>query len=305
MRHRITKAILPVAGLGTRFLPATKSIPKEILPLVDKPLIQYAIDEARAAGIKEFIFVTSRGKGALEDYFDGSPELETLLRRRGKTELLATLKSTEMDSGEIAYIRQKVPLGLGHAVACAHRLIAHEAVAVLLPDDVVASVKPCLQQMVESWTETRGNMVGVMEVPADQTAAYGILDIADDMSRLVRARGLVEKPAPDIAPSRLAVVGRYILMPNVLRHLRNTAPGVGDEIQLTDALNRAAREDGDVFGYRFDGTRYDCGSKSGFLAATVDFALRQPDLRDAFLSHLVDTVAREGTATAPPRAARA
>jgi UTP--glucose-1-phosphate uridylyltransferase len=286
MRQKVTKAIFPVAGLGTRFLPATKSIPKEVLPLVDRPLIQYCIDEARAAGIKEFIFVTSRGKSALEDYFDNAPQLEKTLRQKGKTELLEELRQTDMESGAIAYIRQKKAKGLGHAVACAHRFIANEPFAVLLPDDVIAADKPCLQQMVEAWEETRGNMVGVMEVPEDQISSYGVLDVKEDMNRLVTARGMVEKPTISDAPSRLAVVGRYILTPSVMRALRRTDPGVGGEIQLTDAINSTAMEEDNVYGYRFEGTRYDCGSKAGFLEATVDFALRRPELRDRFTCFL-------------------
>ncbi len=282
MRKKVTKAIFPVAGLGTRFLPATKSIPKEILPLVDKPLIQYSIDEARAAGIKEFIFVTARGKSALEDYFDNAPELEKTLRQKGKEDLLSILRQTNMDSGAIAYIRQRRPLGLGHAVACAQRLIGNEPFAVLLPDDVIAADKPCLQQMVEAWEETRGNMVGIMEVGPDRISSYGVIDVKEDMNRIVSVRGLVEKPAPGTAPSNLAVIGRYILTPQVMRSLRSVAPGAGGEIQLTDAINHAAREHRNVYGFRFDGRRYDCGCKAEYLEATVDFALARSDLRERF-----------------------
>ncbi|MEL7404855.1 MAG: sugar phosphate nucleotidyltransferase, partial [Pseudomonadota bacterium] len=192
MRRKLTKAIFPVAGLGTRFLPATKSVPKEIMTLVDKPLVQYAIDEARAAGIKEFIFVTSRGKGALEDYFDNAPQLEQELRKKGKDELLEVLKSTNMDSGEIAYTRQNKPLGLGHAVWCARRLIGNEPFAVILPDDVIAGQKPCLEQMVEAFEETGGNIVAAMEVPDEKTSSYGMLDVKDDMGKLVSTKGMVE-----------------------------------------------------------------------------------------------------------------
>src|SRR6056297_3020282 len=219
MKQRVTKAVFPVAGLGTRFLPATKSVPKEIMTLVDRPLIQYAIDEARAAGIKEFIFVTSRGKGALEDYFDEAPQLEQTLRKAGKRELLDTLQSTNMESGAIAYIRQHKALGLGHAVWCARRLIADEPFAVILPDDVIAADKPCLQQMVEAYEETGGSMVAAMEVPRDRTSAYGILDVSEDMGNMVKVKEMVEKPAPGTAPSNLAVIGRYILSPDVLAHL--------------------------------------------------------------------------------------
>jgi len=285
-RKKVTKAIFPVAGLGTRFLPATKAIPKEIMTLVDRPLIQYAIDEARAAGIREFIFVTSRGKSALEDYFDTSPELEGELRRRGKLELLETLRSTNMDSGAIAYVRQNRPMGLGHAVWCARRLIGDEPFAVLLPDDVIAANKPCLQQMIEAHENTGGSMVAAMEVPAASTGAYGVLDVAEDMGAIVRVKGLVEKPAPGEAPSNLAVIGRYILRPEVLAHLNRLKHGAGGEIQLTDAIAAETQGPAGVFGFRFRGSRYDCGSKAGFLQATVAFGLSRPDLRDEFSAYL-------------------
>ena len=208
MTRKITKAIFPVAGLGTRFLPATKSVPKEIMTLVDKPLVQYAVDEARAAGIKEFIFVTSRGKGALEDYFDHAPQLENELRKKGKDQLLEILKNTNMDSGEVAYMRQHKALGLGHAVWCARRLIGNEPFAVILPDDVIAAEKPCLKQMVDAYEETGGNMVAAMEVRPDQTSSYGILDIENDMGSVAAIKGMVEPPKAAEAPSNLAVIGR-------------------------------------------------------------------------------------------------
>jgi UTP--glucose-1-phosphate uridylyltransferase len=290
MGKKITKAIFPVAGLGTRFLPATKSVPKEIMTLVDRPLVQSAIDEARAAGIKEFIFVTSRGKGALEDYFDNAPQLEQELRKKGKDELLEILKSTNMDSGEIAYLRQHKPLGLGHAVWCARRLIANEPFAVILPDDVIAADKPCLKQMVEAFEETGGNMVAAMEVPDAATKSYGILDVKEDMGSIVSTKGMVEKPEPGSAPSNLAVIGRYILTPAVLQKLNKKEAGTGGEIQLTDAID-AAREDGEeVYGYRFQGQRFDCGSKAGFLQATVAFALARDDLRDDLWNYISDVV---------------
>ena len=290
MRTKVTKAIFPVAGLGTRFLPATKSVPKEIMTLVDRPLVQYAIDEARAAGIKEFIFVTSRGKGALEDYFDNAPQLESELRKKGKTELLEILKSTNMDSGEIAYMRQHKPLGLGHAVWCARRLIANEPFAVILPDDVIAAEKPCLAQMVEAFEETQSNIVAAMEVPDHMTGSYGILDIKEDMGSIVSTKGMVEKPGPGTAPSNLAVIGRYILTPTVLQKLNRKEAGAGGEIQLTDAID-AAREDGEeVYGFRFQGQRFDCGSKAGFLQATGACALARPELRDDLGTSLSDGV---------------
>jgi UTP--glucose-1-phosphate uridylyltransferase len=293
---KVTKAIFPVAGLGTRFLPATKSIPKEILTLVDRPLIQYAIDEARAAGIKEFIFVTSRGKSALEDYFDHSPELEATLRRAGKDALLEILRETNMDSGAIAYVRQNRPLGLGHAVWCARRLIGDETFAVLLPDDVIAAEKPCLQQMVEAYAQTGGNIVAAMEVPVAKTPSYGVLDVAEDMGAVVSVKGMVEKPKAGEAPSSLAVIGRYILSPKVMSNLDKVKPGVGGEIQLTDAIAKEAETPGTVFGYRFRGQRYDCGTKAGFLQATVAFALARPDLRDEFSAYLNDMVAMQKAA---------
>ena len=238
MRKKVTKAVFPVAGLGTRFLPATKSVPKEIMTLVDRPLIQYAIDEARAAGIKEFIFVTSRGKGALEDYFDHNPTLEQELRKKGKDQLLEALKNTNMESGAIAYIRQHKALGLGHAVWCARRLISNEPFAVILPDDVIAAEKPCLQQMVEAYEEVGGgNMVAAMEVPPEKASAYGVLDVAEDMGAMVDVRGMVEKPKAEDAPSNLAVIGRYILSPNVLSNLNQIKTGAGGEVQ-TDRCNR-------------------------------------------------------------------
>jgi UTP--glucose-1-phosphate uridylyltransferase len=227
MTRRVTKAVFPVAGLGTRFLPATKSIPKEILTLVDRPLIQYAIDEARAAGITEFIFVTARGKSALEDYFDRAPELESALRTKGKTDLLEVLDDTNMDSGAIAYIRQHQALGLGHAVWCAKRLIGDEPFAVILPDDVIAAAKPCLQQMVEAYAEIGGCMVAAMEVPSAQTSSYGVLDVDLCAGPVLRVKGMVEKPAPGAAPSNLAVIGRYILTPEVLGHLDRKQAGTG------------------------------------------------------------------------------
>jgi len=290
MHKKVTKAIFPVAGLGTRFLPATKSVPKEIMTLVDRPLIQYAIDEARAAGIKEFIFVTSRGKGALEDYFDHAPTLEQELRQKGKDDLLGILTDTNMDSGAIAYIRQHKALGLGHAVWCARRLIGNEPFAVVLPDDVIAAEKPCLQQMVEAYDETGGNIVATMEVPPEKASSYGVLDVHKDMGQLVKVKGLVEKPPADQAPSNLAVIGRYILNPSVLRSLDQMKLGSGGEIQLTDAVANEVLGEPGVYGYRFQGQRFDCGSKSGFLQATVAFALAREDLRVDLLTYIRDVV---------------
>ena len=296
MKKRVTKAIFPVAGLGTRFLPATKSIPKEIMTLVDRPLIQYAIDEARAAGIKEFIFVTSRGKSALEDYFDNAPELESTLRKKGKTEMLDMLKDTNMDSGAIAYIRQHKALGLGHAVWCARRLVHNEPFAVILPDDVIAAETPCLQQMVEAHEDTGGCMVAAMEVPQDKASAYGVIDIKEDLGAMVSVKGLVEKPAPQDAPSNLAVIGRYILTPKIMQNLNKIKSGSGGEVQLTDAIDAELSEGRDVFGYRFRGQRFDCGSKAGFLQATVAFGLARDDLHDEFDAYLRELVTMQQAA---------
>ncbi|WP_170516281.1 UTP--glucose-1-phosphate uridylyltransferase GalU [Ruegeria atlantica] len=296
MTRKVTKAIFPVAGLGTRFLPATKSVPKEIMTLVDRPLVQYAIDEARAAGITEFIFVTSRGKSALEDYFDHNLVLEQELKAKGKDELLETLNATNMESGAIAYIRQHKALGLGHAVWCARRLIGDEPFAVMLPDDVIAADKPCLQQMIEAYEETGGNMVAAMEVPEDKTSAYGVLDVGENIGTVVRARGMVEKPNPEDAPSNLAVIGRYVLGPSVLYNLNQLKRGSGGEIQLTDAIAEDIGNGVPVFGYKFNGQRFDCGSKSGFLQATVAFALARQDLREDLSQYLRDVVATDQAA---------
>lgn len=290
MKRKVTKAIFPVAGLGTRFLPATKSIPKEIMTLVDRPLIQYAIDEARAAGIKEFIFVTSRGKSALEDYFDAAPVVEAELRRKGKKDLLELLKMTNMESGAIAYIRQQKALGLGHAVWCARRLIADEPFAVILPDDVIAAEKPCLQQMMEAYAETGGNMVAAMEVPAEKASSYGVLDIREDMGALVAVSGMIEKPKPHEAPSNLAVIGRYILTPKIMDNLNRKKSGAAGEIQLTDAIAAEIAAANNVYGFRFRGQRFDCGSKAGFLQATVAFGLARDDLHDEFAAFLHEMV---------------
>ena len=291
MKRKVTKAVFPVAGMGTRFLPATKSVPKEIMTLVDRPLVQYAIDEARAAGIEEFIFVTARGKSALEDYFDHLPELERKLENDGKTELLEVLQATNMDSGAIAYIRQHRALGLGHAVGCARRLIGDEPFAVMLPDDVIAAETPCLQQMVEAHAETGGCMVAAMEVPAHAAKSYGILDLQEDMGSIVQVKGMVEKPKAGTEPSNLAVIGRYILTPEVLTNLESVKPSVGGELQLTDAIAMEIKQGRPVYGYRFRGERFDCGSKAGFLQATVAFGLAREELRQEFEGYLQSVVA--------------
>jgi UTP--glucose-1-phosphate uridylyltransferase len=286
MTNRVTKAVLPVAGFGTRFLPATKSVPKEILPLVDRPLIQYTIDEARAAGIREFIFVTSRGKSALEDYFDSAPELEAALQEGGKTALLEVLKQTDMQSGSVAYVRQQERRGLGHAVWCARHLIGDEPFAVMLPDDVIEAETPCLQQMMEAYREVGGNMVATMEVAPESVSSYGILDVEPGSGTTMRVKGMVEKPKREMAPSNMAVIGRYILSPQVLRNLEDVEAGAGGEIQLTDAIAAEIDTRKDVSAFRFKGRRFDCGSKPGYLQATVAFGLARPDLRDEFLDFL-------------------
>ena len=261
------------------------------MTLVDRPLIQYAIDEARAAGIREFIFVTAKGKGALEDYFDGAPELEKALRKKGKTELLKELRATDMESGAIAYIRQRETLGLGHAVWCARRLISNEPFAVLLPDDVISAEKPCLQQMVEQYAETGGNMIAAMEVKPEEVSSYGILSVTSTDGRLLSVDDMVEKPSLEDAPSRCAAIGRYILEPKIMNRLKDFKQGNGNEIQLTDAIAQEAREGGKVYGYTFEGKRYDCGSKAGYLKATVAFALEREELKDDFAEFIKRTAA--------------
>ncbi len=288
---QVKKAILPVGGLGTRFLPATKAMPKEMLPIVDKPLIQYAVEEARAAGIEEFIFVTGRGKTAIEDHFDRSWELEQTLQSRDKLALLEQALAFMPPPGQIAYTRQQEPLGLGHAVWCARHSIGDEPFAVLLADDLIQAEAPCMAQMVEAHAELGGNMVAVMDVPRNETQRYGILDVVEGDGRLVRAKGLVEKPAPEEAPSTLSIIGRYILQPDVLQELDRQEVGAGGEIQLTDAMARTI-DRLPFHGFRFEGRRFDCGDKAGFLEATVAFALARDDLGDA----MRDIIARNGDA---------
>ena len=276
MTH-IRKAIFPVAGLGTRFLPATKTVPKEMLPLIDRPLIQYAVDEARAAGIEEFIFITSPSKAALEGYFDGNSALESKLSTGGKDGLLADLLASNMPEGQHSFVRQAQPLGLGHAVRLAARLVGNEPFAVLLADDVIRADTPCLKQMVKAHADIGGNMVATMDVSRAATSSYGVLDIEHRFGRTVRARGMVEKPAPDDAPSTQAVVGRYILQPSVMTRLQGQGAGAGGEIQLTDAI-AADLATTSLNGYHFEGQRFDCGSVAGYIEATLAFALARPDL---------------------------
>jgi UTP--glucose-1-phosphate uridylyltransferase len=281
MAQRIRKAVFPVGGLGTRFLPATKAMPKEMLPVVDKPLIQYAVEEAQAAGIEEFIFVTGRSKTAIEDHFDQSYELETTLRERGKDAQIIAVNSWMPQPGQVAYTRQQVPLGLGHAVWCARNLVGEEPFAVLLADDLILAEKPCLAQMVEAQAQTDGNIVAIMEVPRAHTNRYGVLDVESEDGRLVKMKGVVEKPEPAKAPSNLSIVGRYILQPEVFDHLARVGRGAGNEIQLTDALAALIRGNKPFHGLRFEGTRFDCGDKVGFLQANIAFALARPDMEAA------------------------
>ncbi len=277
MTKPVLKAVFPVAGLGTRFLPATKAMPKEMLPVVDKPLIQYAVEEARDAGIEEFIFVTGRGKGVLLDHFDQGYELEHILEERGKTEALESVRAWMTKPGQVCSTRQQQPLGLGHAVWCARNFISGEPFAVLLADDLILAEPGCLRQMMEVYREIGGNLVAVEDVEREKTMRYGILDVVEDDGRLVRAKGLVEKPDPAEAPSTLSIIGRYILQPQVFDHLDRQERGAGGEIQLTDAM---AKTIGDIpfHGLRFDGRRFDCGGKLGFLEANVAFAVERDDM---------------------------
>jgi UTP--glucose-1-phosphate uridylyltransferase len=278
MNQPVRKAVFPVAGLGTRFLPATKAMPKEMLPIVDKPLIHYAVEEAKAAGIEQFFFVTSRQKSAIDDHFDRAFELEANLRERGKTALLEELEARMPEPGQIAYTRQQMPLGLGHAVWCARSLVGDEPFAVLLADDLMVCEVPCLTQMVEAYHETGGNLAAVIEVPRAQTNRYGVLDVIEDNGRLVRAKGVVEKPEPQAAPSTLTIVGRYIIQPQVFKHLGRGVRGSGGEIQLTDALAELIAGGQPFHGVRFEGKRFDCGDKLGFLEATIALGLEHPEL---------------------------
>ena len=284
----VRKAVFPIAGLGTRFLPATKSMPKEMLPLVDRPLIQHAFEEAREAGIEEFIFITGRGKELLEEHFDYQPELEQTLLSRGKHDMIEKVRQSEMPEGKLFLTRQARPLGLGHAIWCARRLIGNEPFAVMLPDDVFLSKEPCLKQMVDSYKNEGGNMMAVMDVPKEETNKYGILDIGEEKENIVSVKGLVEKPAPENAPSNLSIVGRYILQPEIFNYLSKFEKGAGGEIQLTDAIAHMIGEI-PVNGYRFEGQRYDCGGRRGFIEANIAFSLQDPeignDVRDIIKSY--------------------
>ncbi len=289
MTPKVRKAVFPAAGLGTRFLPATKAQPKEMLPLVDKPLIQYGVEESVRSGIRNIIIVTGRGKSAIEDHFDVSFELENLLARRKRKDLLANVRHVS-DMIDVSYIRQKEALGLGHAVLRARDLVDQEPFAVVLSDDVIDAPKPCLQQLLDVYNEYGASVLALMEVPHDRISAYGVVaaepvPFNGTSDRLYRVTDLVEKPPADQAPSNLAIIGRYILTPDIFESIEQGQPGAGGEIQLTDAL-RHLLSSRPIYGYRFEGKRYDAGDKLGFLQATVEFALARPDLGGKFRDYI-------------------
>jgi len=273
----IRKAVFPVAGLGTRFLPATKVMPKEMLTLADRPLIQHAVEEARDAGIEEFIFITGRKKEMLEEHFDFQPELMDTLEARGKKDLLELVRSSNMPENKLYLTRQAKPLGLGHAIWCAKKLIGDDPFAIILPDDVVLAQKGCMTQMVETYEKIGGNLVGVMDVPREDTSKYGILDINHDDGKLVSIKGLVEKPEPKSAPSTLSIIGRYILQPQVFDYLSAFERGAGNEIQLTDSMAKLIGKQ-PFHGLRYDGVRYDCGDRLGFIEANIAYGLADPKI---------------------------
>ncbi len=278
MTHKpIRKAVFPVAGLGTRFLPATKAIPKEMLPIVDRPLIQYAVDEAREAGIEQMIFVTGRGKGAIEDHFDIAFELERTMAERGKD--LSVLEPTRLGPGNCAYVRQQEPMGLGHAIWCARDIVGDEPFAIFLPDEFMHGSPGCMAQMVAAYNQTGGNLISVLEMPRDKVSSYGVIDPGARHGALTEVRGLVEKPAAKDAPSNLIISGRYILQPEVMRTLENQGKGAGGEIQLTDAMAKMIGQQ-PFHAVTFDGKRYDCGSKVGYIEANLAIALERGDMAD-------------------------
>jgi UTP--glucose-1-phosphate uridylyltransferase len=282
---KVTKAVFPVAGLGTRFLPATKASPKEMLPIVDKPLIQYAVEEAMSAGITEMIFVTGRSKRAIEDHFDKSYEIEAELEARGKERLLELVRSIKPSHVDCFYVRQPEALGLGHAVLCAEKLVGDNPFAVILADDLLYAVPPVMKQMVDVFDHYHSSVIGVEEIPPQDTKSYGIVDGKEWEDAIIKMSGIVEKPAPDVAPSNLGVVGRYVLKPRIFEHLRLIKPGAGGELQLTDAI-QSLLSDEQVLAYKYHGTRFDCGSKLGYLKATVEFALRHPEVAEDFRNYL-------------------
>ena len=281
---KVKKAIIPAAGLGTRFLPATKAQPKEMLPIVDKPTIQYIIEEAVASGIEEILIITGRNKKCIEDHFDKSVELEMELEKSGKSELLELVRDIS-DMVDIHYIRQKEPRGLGHAIHCAKTFVGNEPFAVLLGDDVVDSEVPCLKQLIDCYSEYKTTILGVQTVPESETNKYGIVDGIHIEDRVYKVKDLVEKPSVDEAPSNVAILGRYIITPQIFDILENTEPGKGGEIQLTDALKTLISQEA-MYAYNFEGRRYDVGDKLGFLQSTIEFALKKEELRDRFLDYL-------------------
>ncbi len=290
---KITKAVFPVAGMGTRFLPATKASPKEMLPIVDKPLIQYAVEEAIAAGITELIFVTGRSKRAIEDHFDKAYELETELAARGKAQMLDVVRNIIPANVTCVYIRQAEALGLGHAVLCAKQVVGSDPFAVILADDLLDGEPPVLKQMVDLYAHYRSSVIGVENIPLEETSQYGIVVAREWEKGLHKMTGIVEKPKPEEAPSTLGVVGRYILTPTIFSHLERVQPGAGGEIQLTDGIASLLREE-HALAYEFSGTRYDCGSKLGYLQATVEFALKHPELNSEFRAYLASLHERTG-----------
>ncbi|MZQ98229.1 MAG: UTP--glucose-1-phosphate uridylyltransferase GalU [Acidaminobacter sp.] len=289
---KVRKAVIPAAGLGTRFLPATKAMPKEMLPIVDKPTIQFIIEEAIASGIEEIMIITGKSKRAIEDHFDQSIELELELEKKQNHELLEIVRSVS-EMVDIHYIRQKQPKGLGHAIYCARTFVGNEPFAVLLGDDVVHNAEdPCLGQMIRCYDEVKSTVLGVQEVPHSEVSKYGIVDGMQLSDRVYSVRDLVEKPSAEEAPSNVAILGRYIIKPEIFEILRDTKPGKGGEIQLTDALKELALRD-DMYAYSFEGKRYDVGNKQGFLEATVETALRREDLRGVFLEYMIGVVEKE------------
>jgi UTP--glucose-1-phosphate uridylyltransferase len=287
---KVTKAVFPVAGLGTRFLPATKASPKEMLPVVDKPLIQYAVEEAMAAGITEMIFVTGRSKRAIEDHFDKSYEVEAELEARGKDKLLALVRSIKPSHVDCFYVRQSEALGLGHAVLCAEKLVGDNPFAVILADDLLHGTPPVMTQMIEVFDHYHSSVIGVEEIPPHDTRSYGVIEGKEWEKAIVKMSGIVEKPEPAVAPSNLGVVGRYVLKPRIFKHLRAIRPGAGGELQLTDAI-QSLLADEQVLAYKYHGKRFDCGSKLGYLKATVEFALRHPEVSGDFRTYLEEHLA--------------
>jgi UTP--glucose-1-phosphate uridylyltransferase len=283
--QKVTKAVFPVAGLGTRFLPATKASPKEMLPVVDKPLIQYAVEEAMAAGITEMIFVTGRSKRAIEDHFDKSYEIEAELEARGKQKLLDVLRSIKPSHVDCFYVRQPEALGLGHAVLCAEKLVGNHPFAVILADDLLHGQKPVIAQMIDVYERHDSSVIGVEEIAREDTGSYGVIAGGVFDNDMTRITGIVEKPEPAVAPSNFGVVGRYVLKPEIFKHLRSIKPGAGGELQLTDAIQSLLLEQ-QTLAYKYHGTRFDCGSKLGYLKATVDFALRHPEVAHEFEQYL-------------------